>query len=78
MSHTAAIHSLPCSHRISRDGLEIILVPVFIEIPVDPLEGFTAEEAPQVALDRLAELPLAVTLGGVSLAVHSNFPLFQA
>ncbi len=69
--------TLPSLSRFTRDGVEIILVPVFIEIPVDPLEGFTAEEAPRVALDRLAELPLEVTLGGVPLAVQSAFPLFE-
>jgi len=73
-----AVQSLPGIHRYTEDGQEIILVPVFIEIPVDPLDGFTAEEAPQVAMDRLAELPLQVTLGGVILDVSANFPLLQA
>jgi hypothetical protein len=68
---------LPQLQRVTRHGNEVILVPVFLEIPVDPLEGFTPEEAPRVALDRLAELPLQVTLGGVLLDVQASIPLFQ-
>lgn len=58
------------------DGLFVVQVPILLEIPVDPLDGFTEEEAPQVALDRLKELELTVDLGGVPLEVSSPYPLF--
>jgi hypothetical protein len=58
------------------DGLNIVHIPILLEIPVDPLDGFTDDEAPQVALERLAELELVVSLGGVLLEATSPFPLF--
>lgn len=62
------------------DGEFIVHIPVILEIPVDPLHGFTEDEAPQVAIDRLAELPLFVTLGGViieSASAGPSYPLFS-
>lgn len=61
----------PPLRQTTRDGIEIVSVPLFVEIPVDPLDGFTPEEASAVALQRLRDLPLSVTLGGVPLAVRT-------
>jgi hypothetical protein len=63
--------------QITQDGQEIIGIPVILHIAVDPLDGFTAEEAIQVAKDRLAEQPLQVTLGGVPIPVTAEVPLLE-
>lgn len=59
----------PSITQRSENGLEIVSIPILLEIPVDPLEGFTAEEAPQAAMERLHDpaLDLLITLGGVPL-----------
>ena len=74
----AAIHQPAVPPAVkSLDGLFIVEIPIRLVIPVDPLHGFTEQESLQVALDRLAELPLEITLGGVPLTALASIPLFQ-
>ncbi len=56
------------SQRTDERGIEIVSIPILIEIPVDPLiDGFTASEAIACCTDRLRDLDLRITLGGVPL-----------
>lgn len=67
---------MPVFRRAVHDGLDVVGVPVILEIEVDPLDGFAPDEVESVALDRLALLPLEVSLGGVPLGVSSPVRLF--
>lgn len=67
--------TLPDPIQVPFEGCQEVLVPVMLRIQVDPLDGFTEEESISVALERLADLPLEVRLGGVPIPVHANVPL---
>lgn len=69
--------SLPQPHQYTADGVEIVAIPIYLLIDVDPLDGFTAEEAIQIAKDRLADLPLKIELGGVPITAEAEVPLYD-
>ena len=65
----------PITQHTQEDGQESVCVPVILAIPVDPLEGYTKEEAIEIAKERLANLPLHVTYGGIPLDAYAAVPL---
>jgi hypothetical protein len=57
----------PAVSQTTVNGVEVVAVPILIEIPVDPLDGFDSSEAITIATERLRDLDLSITLGGVAL-----------
>jgi hypothetical protein len=70
--------SLPAPFQVEHEGRQEVLVPVLLRITVDPLDGFTEEEAIQVALERLEALELDARLSGVPIPVHADVPIRSA
>ncbi len=70
----APLHASPARQLrvLEQENIFYVHVPATLMISVDPLDGFVESEAEEVALARLNDLTLEVTLGGVPLEVITH------